>query len=566
MTEMQVEESMMHFPSQYTALDSPSSTVYSPAISDCDASMSVDPAVNPPTPIRISGCYGATADMVDGGMMTDFHSTDRQYEGQLYGIQQQPTGTYPINDFDLDDLENIFGSVSEVERQIVNNAVAATNGHGSPRLESLHETEEQMHAAAQQRTDLERSNSLSHVSLTQSPRLQHSLSMRIMSSSSSRSGRAGRHVLTNGGARNQARSSKPVFPTESVPLQQVSRRERPPSATPSIISTRSDPFDTRSTRSAGAMSDPGYAYSLQSRDSGTGSVCSAPGGLQRNVSPGDFLEGFSDPENETRACMEVEMNMKDVKKIVDLDKKILKLQAERSKLVERASQITAKVADSHNDQYGGTISKPQELVRVHLFFVPVGIHILDEPVFEEANSLLRRIGGKYFDLERAIATLRNICCKGMVVVPDFSTCFAYIKSLLQETQRLQLTDNGGIYQIELDGGANGSSQSVPQEFTDALFMANRVLHAAQAITHSYHAIQIQLQTVQGMARDRSEACDALCQQIGLLERDRRSQIKSVMDGNFATLSTAVRVWPQYYRAATETIRSITRCIHPSNII
>ena len=537
---MQVEESMMHFPSQYAAIDSPSSTVYSPSISDCEAS-----AVNP------SACYGATTDMVD---VADFHS-----DGRLYGLQQQPTSNYTINDFDLNELENIFGSVSDVDRQIVDNAVAAT-GLGSPgRLEA----EEQMrqsaavHAAVQQRTELERSNSLSQVPLNQPPRLHHSLSVQVMSASSPRSGgRTGR----NGGARNQLRSSKPVFPTESVPLQQVSRRERPPSATPSILSTRSDPFDTRS---AGVMSDPGYAYSVKSRDSGTGSICSAPGGLQRNVSPGDYLE---DSENESKACMEVEMNVKDVKKIVELDRKILKLQAERSKLVEKASQMTAKVADSQSEQYGGgVISKPQELVRVHLFFVPVGIHILDEPVFEEANTLLRRIGGKYFDLERAIATLRNICCKGMAVVPDFSTCFAYIKSLLQESQRLQLSDNGGIYQIELDSGANGGgNQAVPPEFTDALFMVNRVLHAAQAITHSYHAIQMQLQRVQGMARDQSEACDTLCQQIGLVERDRRSQIKSVMEGNFATLSTAVRVWPQYYTAATETIRSITRCIHPSN--
>lgn len=562
MIEMQVEESMIHFPSQYSSIDSPVA-VFSPAISDCgggDGSMSVDQAITS-TPISITGCYAT-----DG--VADFHPPDG-YDTRLYTMQA-PTSTYPISDFDrldLNDLDTLFGAPTEMDQQLVNT--------GSPRpLEGA--TDEHMrravHAAQQRPVELERSNSLSQSLLTQQqqpPRLQHSLSMRVMSASSSRPGAPGRtsarHV-TNGGVRNhQHRSSKPVFPTESVPLQQVSRRERPPSATPSVMSTRSDPFDTRSTcRSIGAASDPaGYAYSVQSRDSGTGSVCSAPGGLQLNSSTGD-VPGDSES---TKACMEVEMNVnKDVRRIIDLDKKILKLQAERSKLVEKASQSTTR-ADSPTEQFGGVISKPQELVRVHLFFVPVGIHILDEPVFEEASTLLRRIGGKYFDLERAIATLRNICCKGMVVVPDFSTCFAYIKSLLNETQRLQLTDNGGIYQIELDGGANGGgSQAVPQEFTDALFMANRVLHAAQAITHSYHAIQMKLQKVQGLARDRSEACDSLCTQIGLLERDRRSQIKSVLDGNFSTLTTAVRVWPQYYRAATETIRSITQCIHPPNIL
>ena len=561
---MQVEESMIHFPSQrYSSIDSPSA-VYSPAISDCggggDASMSVDPSITS-TPISIAGCYATEG-------VTDFHPPDG-YDTQLYTMQP-PTSTYPISDFDrldLNDLDTLFGAPTEMEQQLVNT--------GSPRpLEGAtadeHMRRAAVHAAQQRPVELERSNSLSQGLLTQQqpPHLQHSLSMRVVSASSSRpAGRTSRHVhVTNGGARShQHRSSKPVFPTESVPLQQVSRRERPPSATPSVQSTRSDPFDTRSTcrsilGSIGAASDPGYAYSVQSRDSGTGSVCSAPGGLQSNISTGDVP---GDTES-TRACMEVEMNVKDVKRIIELDKKILKLQAERSKLVEKASQSSAR-ADSPTEQYGGVIGKPQELVRVHLFFVPVGIHILDEPVFEEASTLLRRIGGKYFDLERAIATLRNICCKGMVVVPDFSTCFAYIKSLLHEVQRLQLSDNGGIYQIELDGGANGGGQAVPQEFTDALFMANRVLHTAQAITHSYHTIQSQLQKVQVMARDRSEACDSLCQQIGLLERDRRSQIKSVLDGNFSTITTAVRVWPQYYRAATETIHSITQCIHPANI-
>lgn len=548
MTEMQVEESMVHFPSPYSAMDSPSA-VFSPDCGGGDPSMAVDPMVNPSTPMHITGCYGTEIGV-------DFHPADG-YDSQLY--MQQPSSAYPISDLDLNDLETIFGPPVEVERQL------HITANGSPRpLENVHTSEEQQIRRAVQRPDLDRSNSLSQRPLSQLPPIQHSLSMRAVSGATpTRSaGRATRHV-TNGVARSQLRSSKPVFPTESVPLQEVFRR--PPSATPSVLSTRSDPFDTRSTcRSIGAISDPGYACSVKSRDSGTGSISSAPGGLLHNQSMEDFGDAPGEPENSTKACMEVEMNMKEVKKIIELDKKILKLQAERSKLVEKAQQSTART-ESPNEQYGGSVGKPPELVRVHLFFVPIGIHSLDEPVFEEANTLLRTIGGKYFDLEQAIATLRNICCKGMVAVPDFSTCFAYIKSLLQETQRLQLTNNGGIYQIKLDAGTIGSSQPVPHEFTNALSVANSVLRAAQAITHSYHKIQMRLQNVQGMARDRIEACDSLCQQIGLMDRDRRSQIRAVMDGNFATVSTAVRVWPQYYGAATETIRSITHCIHPSNM-
>lgn len=519
-----MEESMVHFPSPLSAMESPSA--FSPAsFSDC-TTMSIDQIVNPPSSTLHPG---------DG------------YESQLY--LPQPPSTYPS--FDLDELENLFGVPSaDVER----------GGFGATTLESVEEElpVKRPACSTQPAVHAHPSNAVSPGQQRPS-RLQHSLSMRIVSSP--RPARASRPQSSRN-QRDLIRVSKPVFPTESVPLQEVSRRERPPSVTPSLSSTRSDPFDTLSSRrSVGAISDPG-AYSVKSLpscDSGTDSVCSAPGGLLRST--GNFSESFAgDFDFAPRHCMEVEMHIRHVRKIIELDKKILKLQAERSRLVERAQQSTARV-DSPSEEKRTLMDKPGEIGRVHLFFVPIGIHPIDEPIFEEANSLLRTIGGMYFDLERAIATLRNICCKGMLVVPDFSTCFAYMKSLLQETQRLQLSNSRGTYQIHVDLGA-GKSQPVPQEFTDALAMANRVLQAAQTITQSYHHIQMQLQRVQGMARDQTQLCDSICQNIGLMDRDRRGQIKAVMDGNYATVTTAVRVWPHYYEAATETIKAITDCIHP----
>ena len=540
-TEMQVEESMVHFPSPLS-MESPSA--FSPAsFSDC-TTMSIDQIVNPSSTLHV------TSESFTAAEKAAFHSGDG-YESQLYTVMSQPPpSAYPS--FDLDELENLFGVHADVER----------GGFGATTLESLEEElpVKRPACSAKPAVHAHPSNVNAMSPGQQRPnRLQHSLSMRIVSSQ--RPARASRPPSTRN-QRDLIRVSKPVFPTESVPLQEVSRRERPPSATPSLSSTRSDPFDTISSRrSVGAISDPG-AYSvksMQSGDSGTGSICSAPGGLQSST--GNFSESFAgDFDFAPRHCMEVEMHIRHVRKIIELDKKILKLQAERSRLVEKAQQSTAR-ADSPSEEKRSLMDKPGEIGRVHLFFVPIGIHPIDEPIFEEANSLLRTIGGMYFDLERAIATLRNICCKGMLVVPDFSTCFAYMKSLLQETQRLQLSNSRGTYQIHVDLGA-GNSQPVPQEFTDALAMANRVLQAAQTITQSYHHIQMQLQRVQGMARDQTQLCDSICQSIGLMDRDRRGQIKAVMDGNYATVTTAVRVWPHYYEAATETIKAITDCIHP----
>ena len=520
---MQVEESMVHFPSPYPAVDSPAA--FSPAtFSDSgETAMSVDPILTPPT----------------------FHSEDG-YESHLY---VQPS--FSMNDLNLDVLEEFLGPADSF------------NGVPPPPLEQQQSVEEDLHVkraarspgAPQVHAHHQRLEQHSNPSRQQLLRVQHSLSMRSnqRTAASGRSSRHAQHLHP----RDVVRVSKPVFPTESVPLQEVLRRERPASAAPSILSTRSDPFDTLSTRcSIAAISDPG-AYSVRSMhsgDSGVESVCSAPGRLLCPSSQ----KGFGNSESSTKACMEVEMEMKHVGKIIELDKKILKLQAERSKLVEKAQKSTARV-DSPTE-FSGHHEKMPSIVRVHLFFIPIGIHVIDEPVFEEASTLLRNIGGMYFDLEQAVATLRNICCKGMARVPDFSTCFAYIKSLLQENQKLQLSSNGEICKIKLDPGV---SQTVPQEFNNALAIANRVLQAAQKITRSYREMQMQLQKVQGMARDQTETCDSICQQIGLLDRDRRNQIKAVMEGNFATVSAAVRVWPQYYGAATETIKAITQCIHPS---
>ena len=550
---------MVHFPSP---------SPFSPAsFSGGEVSVTVDPMLNPPlSHISSSGGSGSYAAVEKGD---PFRHGDA-YENQLY--MQQPPSTYPHLDIDDLELGDIFLSHADVDAGAV-----TSSGFMAP-LECLEE-ELPMKSnilpygqITQGHRMREHSGSfisaVNPMHQSQRPRLQHSLSMRIVSSQ--RPTRGARSGMRSS-QREVLRVSKPVFPIDSVPLQEALRgRDRPSSATPSVSSTRSDPFDTLSSQhSVAAVSDPG-SYSVkstQSRDSGNGSTCSTPCGFYRSTGliPGVFS---SDMDPAPKHCMEVEMHMKYVRKIMEMDKRIIKLQAERCKLVEKVQHdsVKAESPTGKNQKWSQPPEKPQEIGRVHLYFVPVGIHPIDEPIFEEANSLLRTIGGMYFDLERAIATLREICCNGMLVAPDFSTCFAYMKSLINETQRLQLSKNNqGNYQIYVDLGG-GSHLSAPQDFNDALAMANRVLLASQKITLSYHIMQMQLQQVQKMARDQVQACNSICEKIRLMDRDRRSQIKSIMEGNYATVTTAVRVWPLYYEAATETIKSITECIHPPSVM
>ncbi len=360
------------------------------------------------------------------------------------------------------------------------------------------------------------------------------------------------------------RATSPMFPDNSVPLARLS------SSNASLNSIQSDPFGTISSRHSGPFSDPGvYAVNVTRHQ---GSAQNSPA-VDAN-SP-RFIFGQSQSSNQfilnsgssTRSCLEVEMPMKYVRKISDLDKRIMKLQVERSRVLEKASQVCKSDAPTttfwQDDKWPLAMEKAPETGRVHLYVFHLGIHALDEPFFEEANSILRHIGGLYYDLQSAITHLWKVCYKGMIFQPDISTCFAYIKSLMQEHQRLKLTAPvNGLYKIEVDMDA-GTSTLVPPEFEHTLEVANEVLRSALIITQSYTHIQMKLQDVQTMATDKVHQCDSVCNELGILDRDRRNQIRMVLEGNATAVSSALRTWPQHFQFATENIRAVVECIHPS---
>lgn len=351
------------------------------------------------------------------------------------------------------------------------------------------------------------------------------------------------------------RATSPMFPDHSTPL--VSHH----SSTTSLTSTKSDPFGTISSRHS-HVSDPGV-YAIQNNNSSVNS----PAAMSTQDSPKFVFAQTQLPqvlESTTRSSMELEMPIKFVRKIVDLDKRILKLQAERAKWLEKAQQTKSETPPGVEEKWIHPVEKSPENGRIHLYIFPIGIYALDEPLYEEANSLLRRIGGLHFDLHSSILVLKNVCYKGMIFQPDISTCFAFIKSLLQDGQKLKLAWSiTGVYRIQLDTEPS-NPDAVPQELVDSLSAANEVLKAAQHMTLVHTHIETKLQHVKEMAMEKLHSCDNICQKLGIIDRERRNQIKSVVEGNCTTLSSAERVWPQFYQMATETIQAITECIHPSS--
>ena len=352
------------------------------------------------------------------------------------------------------------------------------------------------------------------------------------------------------------RATSPMFPDHSVPISSVSRH----SSNASLSSIKSDPFGTISSRLSG-ISDPALY-----RDATDSNVNSPALSAHGDPNSPRFIFGHTQGPTDSshKSNMELEMPLKYARKIFDVDRRILKLQAERSKLLEKAQQqMNSDISRGIEEIRWPTTEKIPETVKVHLYVFPIGIDALDEPVYEEASSVLRSIGGMYSELQSAISNLRNICCKGMLFLPDISTCFAYINSLLHEHQRLKLAGSiNGVYRVHFD--VNDGNDMVPQEFLYALSAANDVLKSAQHITLAYPHIQIKLQNVQGMAIDKVVNCENICNKLGILDRERRTQIRSVLEGNTTAVASAMIVWPQYYKLATETIRAITECIHPTS--
>lgn len=362
------------------------------------------------------------------------------------------------------------------------------------------------------------------------------------------------------------RANSPMFPDHSTPLSSIAH-----SPSTNSLNYQDSLFSVENS----VYSDPGPAGCRGIKDSSV----SSPSALSLQEYPQCYTQKLtkvslpSDSTN-TKSSMEVEMPLKLVRKIVDYDRKILKMQADRSKLLEKAYKGNHGVTTEEdywlsNERESKLAGNGSESGKVHLYIFPFGIHQLDEPLYDEANLILRFIGGLYFDLQRATANLRNICYKGVIHAPDISTCFAYIKSLLSEKQNLKLSSSSSnketnVYQIVLDTDSGSSSCAIPQEFLEALNAANNILQTAQHISHAYTNVQSQLLKVKIIADEKLQQSENICQKLGITDREKRTQIHAVLEGNCATMAFAGRVWPQYYHFATDTIRTITECIHPTS--
>ena len=357
------------------------------------------------------------------------------------------------------------------------------------------------------------------------------------------------------------RPNSPVFPNYSTPLKRSNT---------SLSYISGDPFGTISSHHS-AVSDPGVYYngtpppvpSLHGGDflDGASSVDSP---AVSHGSPFAFSSEDVEKENATiKTSMELELPIKVVRRIADLDKRILKLQAERLKLLEKVPN-SEDLEEQRLVPGQWTSHSYERLGRIPVFVVPLGIHSLDEPVYEEANSIMRRAGGLYYELESSGRSMNAICYKGRQLAPEIGTCFAYVKSLLSENQTLKMSElKLGMYAVRVDYSPGSCAETLPQELIEAVAAATKYLQAALQITLSYSQVESSLQRVYKSATEKVENCDALCRQINVLDTRERNQIRSVLEGNCAAISAALKVWPKHGERAKQIVSAITECVHPT---
>ena len=261
------------------------------------------------------------------------------------------------------------------------------------------------------------------------------------------------------------------------------------------------------------------------------------------------------PPSTSKSALKIEMPTRYVKKITDLDRKILKLQAERAKLLEKGqSKVGDDLEASFESRRGSVDTKSS--VQVHYY--AVGIPELDGACYNEGNFLLASIGGINNDFRVATETLCEKCNEKKSS-ENISNCLLYMKTLLVAHQSLKLHQmDGSLYQLLVQPD---DPKMICQDLSQTLAAANELLKITQQIVGSSTIVENRLKLVIETVHQLVQSCEATCDNLGIID-ERKVQIKNVLEGNQIALETALRLWPKSSLAAKNTLQAITNSMHP----
>jgi len=260
------------------------------------------------------------------------------------------------------------------------------------------------------------------------------------------------------------------------------------------------------------------------------------------------------PPTTTKAALKIEIPVRYVKKITDLDRKILKLQAERAKLLEKGQSKVDYLENSTDNRRGSFETKSS--VQIHYY--AVGIPELDGACYDEGNLLLSSIGGITNNYRVVINNLYEVCNQ-KDAGHSITDCLNHMKTLLVGHQTLKLHQmDDGLYQLLVQPD---NPEMICQDLAQSMVAANELLKITQQIVGSSAVVETRLKLVIETVIQLVQSCEATCDHLGILD-ERKIQIKNVLEGNQIALETALRLWPKNCLSAKDTLAAITDSMHP----
>ena len=316
------------------------------------------------------------------------------------------------------------------------------------------------------------------------------------------------------------RTTSPVFPSHSIPVSTIGRRPISPFSMSSSLGRTTDITQL-----------PNPAYTTEKEHSFV------------PISP-----------------MCIRLHHPYLQQLEDIDKKILKLNAERGNLLKLAHEKSYLAVPLKSN----STKREKGIVNLSLSSVDQ-LRIIENGLVEDANMLFLNIGGLHSSLEAAIEKFISLCSSGQSSVTTITDCFPYIHSLLPQEMRLKLQELPGtkFVQVEYCSSSPSPTTMPTTQSTSlsslqvALDAVNEMIQYAQLMQHHSTVFDSRLISLYNRVQEIFDSLDQVCFDSSM---ERRGNMRAVIEGNLSVLLAVQQIWQQCCQKGMETLSCITESL------
>ena len=265
--------------------------------------------------------------------------------------------------------------------------------------------------------------------------------------------------------------------------------------------------------------------------------------------------GSSNSREQTNKSLSVVMvhHPHSMQQLKDIEAKILKLQADRGKLLKQAHD---------RSQLGGAQLCPTKTGKssaaLNLYLSSVEqLREVENGLIEEGNCLMFKIGRLYSSLDCAIEFCMSLCCSGHSASNTISDCFPYINSLLsvdsENGTRIKVSEHSDLSFMQLDYSTLNESTS-SNSLKLVLDALNKAMHHSQLIQQQGEEISTSIKTLRTKIQDMLDKIDDLCKNTSF---ETKLGIQAVIEGNISVVCAMQQIWDRTLRFGAETLSTIT---------